>query len=102
MHSPTNGKCVSFVDRDTAIATAARNILQSRFAFGGNSSYGTDVVFVHEAVMEVFKRHLAQLWIEMSFSSRKFDRKQRQQDHYEGFSTIQVGHQGAVMYTENK
>jgi hypothetical protein len=102
IHSPANGKCLSFVDREAAIATAARSIFKSRFAFGGNASYGVDVVFVHEAVVDVFKRQLAQLWIELSFSSRTFDRKQCQQNHYEGFATIQVGHQGAVVEMENK
>ena len=99
---PTQGKIVSFVDREADIALAAKSIFSSRFHFGGKSAYATDIVFIHDAAIDFFKSHLAQLWIELSFSRRNSNRKQLQEANHKGFVTLQTGSQGAVIEVQER
>jgi acyl-CoA reductase-like NAD-dependent aldehyde dehydrogenase len=99
---PTQGKVVSFVDREADIALAAQSIFSSRFHFGGKCAYATEIIFIHEAAMDIFKRHLAQLWIELSFSRPNVNRKQFQQEIHRGFVALQAGSQGAVIEVQDR
>lgn len=60
--SPPAARCFAFVDREADVQLAARNIVHARCGFGARSLYAPEIVFVHEAVLKLFKYYLEQVW----------------------------------------
>jgi hypothetical protein len=58
--SPSHSKTYAVVDRTADVKTAARELVASRFAFGGSSPYAPDVVLVNEFVKQDFLQAVAE------------------------------------------
>lgn len=54
----SDGRVLAVVDRSADLASAARDLVAARFAFGGTSPYAPDIILVNEFAKREFLRHV--------------------------------------------
>lgn len=64
-------KTIAIVDRTADLVSAAEQLVTARFAFGGNSPYAPDLVFVNEYVKKGFLEHVLKFAIPYLASSEE-------------------------------